>query len=389
MTETLGQPAGTLPDRPEVLYIGAFAFPDQNAAAHRVIANAKLLRQLGYRVILVSTLAANHVEHRQGPDCVHGFECWTVGGSERFSQGLAASALIARAIECRQLAAIILYNLPVVPSLRLIRYARKRRSVKVIGDIAEWYTAEGPLWRRIVKALDIITRMRIVNRKLDGLVVISKFLEQVYSGGRPLLLLPPLVDVLDRKWRRTHTERLDFDRLRLTYAGSPSNTKERLDLAVSAVCSAAEEIDVRMDIVGITRSEYHVMYPRARRVGDEDPIIFHGRVSHTSALQVVKESDATLLVRDDSRLTRAGFPTKFVESISCGTPVIATNSSDLADYLTDNANGVLAEQCNLTASIIEFAHRRPDAQDACVERNRFDYRKFENAMARFLEGVGV
>ena len=34
-----------------VLYVGGFELPDKNAAAHRVINNAKILRELGYRVI--------------------------------------------------------------------------------------------------------------------------------------------------------------------------------------------------------------------------------------------------------------------------------------------------------------------------------------------------
>ncbi|WP_156499751.1 glycosyltransferase, partial [Oleiphilus sp. HI0061] len=36
-----------------------------------------------------------------------------------------------------------------------------------------------------------------------------------------------------------------------------------------------------------------------------------------------------------------GFPTKFVESFSVGTPVIANHTSDLAEYLKDEQTGIV------------------------------------------------
>lgn len=33
-----------------ILYVGGFELPDKNAAAHRVLSNAKIFRELGYNV---------------------------------------------------------------------------------------------------------------------------------------------------------------------------------------------------------------------------------------------------------------------------------------------------------------------------------------------------
>ena len=41
-----------------VLYIGGFDLPDKNAAAHRVLNNGKVLRELGYEVVFVT----RHIE---------------------------------------------------------------------------------------------------------------------------------------------------------------------------------------------------------------------------------------------------------------------------------------------------------------------------------------
>ena len=37
-------------DKKTIIYIGGFELPDKNAAAHRVISNGKLLRDIGYNV---------------------------------------------------------------------------------------------------------------------------------------------------------------------------------------------------------------------------------------------------------------------------------------------------------------------------------------------------
>ena len=39
-----------------ILYVGNFELPDKNAAAHRVVNNAKIFRELGYRVALLGTV---------------------------------------------------------------------------------------------------------------------------------------------------------------------------------------------------------------------------------------------------------------------------------------------------------------------------------------------
>ena len=38
-----------------ILYIGGFELPDKNAAAHRVLSNAKLFKLLGYNTVFIGT----------------------------------------------------------------------------------------------------------------------------------------------------------------------------------------------------------------------------------------------------------------------------------------------------------------------------------------------
>ena len=61
----------------------------------------------------------------------------------------------------------------------------------------------------------------------------------------------------------------------------------------------------------------------------------------------VHDADFSLLIRESLRFANAGFPTKFVESMSVGTPVIANKTSDLATYLIDGVTGFLVAEPTL------------------------------------------
>ena len=69
-----------------------------------------------------------------------------------------------------------------------------------------------------------------------------------------------------------------------------------------------------------------------------------GRLPHDEAIEWVRKSDFTLLLRDaDLRYAKAGFPTKIVESLSCATPPVCNISSDLGEYLEDGYNAIISD----------------------------------------------
>ena len=116
---------------------------------------------------------------------------------------------------------------------------------------------------------------------------------------------------------------------------------------------------------------------------ENQDIIFHGRISHMEALEIIKRANYSCFFRIPDRVTTAGFPTKFSEAISCGTPVITNRSSNIADYLSGE-NGYLVD--NLTneaiSSVIDAA--KPNKN---TDTQLFDYRQYEAEMKRFLDDV--
>ena len=84
--------------------------------------------------------------------------------------------------------------------------------------------------------------MKVLNKKTDGLIVISEYLEKYYAGQK-MVRIPPLVDKQEEKWNMQKTQLQEG--IRLIYAGWPSKTKERLDLLVAAVANLAQKYPVQ------------------------------------------------------------------------------------------------------------------------------------------------
>ena len=64
-------------------------------------------------------------------------------------------------------------------------------------------------------------------------------------------------------------------------------------------------------------------------------------MARANALQIVRAADFTVLLRPDARFAHAGFPTKLVESLSLGVPVLANVTSDISEYVRDGREGIL------------------------------------------------
>lgn len=360
-----------------VLYVGGFVLPDGNAAAQRVAANARLFADIGHDVVFL-----NYSQDITEPRKVDyfGFECLECPANE---WGVASRMDVDRVEEIVSMRPdiryVVAYNYPAPALSRLIKLCRAR-GLRCIGDATEWYRARdaSPV-KMPFKYIDTALRMRLLHPRMDGLIVISGYLESYYAGLLPTVLLPPMVDSSEAKWRPADAEDPD-DTVRLVYAGRPSKTKERLDLIVDAVSSLREDLEVRLDIVGVTAGEFTDIYGY---VAEEARVFFHGRVPHEEAVRLVKRADYSVIVRDDNLVTRAGFPTKFAESVTCGTPVICNDNSDLKSWVEEFGCGFAVGKESLAKDLESILQRPKPHFDPRI----FDYRNFRSQAAGFFDFV--
>ena len=375
------------------LYIGPFQLPDKNAAAQRVLGIAKLLRLLEYEVVFLD-VNKDVQEFNDVPHDICGFKAYSQPYPASLKQWLKHALSPMHVQEVLQKhndwKGVIAYNYPAI-ALRKMTSLCHKQNILALADCTEWYAPDFSNLHRMAVTLDSCLRMRWVQKKLDGVIAISSFLAKYYQPYTKVVTLPPLVDIEDEKWKRPEEVTTD-DRIKLYYVGSPGANleKDRLDVIINALdlCSSSDKLVFH--VVGITEDQFLEVFPDCQitidKLKKQDSLIFHGRLPHQDAISLLKSADYSIFLRYPSRMTMAGFPTKFVESITCGVLVLTNDTSDLKKYLSDGKNGILVEldRNNIVETFASLFNRHIE-----IERDTFDFRKYTVEFQRFLNSISI
>lgn len=374
-----------------VLYLGGFDLPDKNAAAQRVVANAKVLRELGYDVSLVGMdKVPSEFEY-------DGFKCINLKYPDSIREWMIYLTSIKHFrpfLDETGLDLVIAYNHPAVALKKILEY-NKKRNVKTLSDCTEWYEPQGNWLFRKIKGWDVNKRMYDVQCKMDGVITISRYLDDFYlARGVKTLLLPPLVDKQDKKWQIKQVKEWDRKTIRLLYAGSPGGSKDRLDMIIEALSVlAGNPCLFRFDIIGIEEQQYRRVYMEGDNIPIPAFVHFHGRLTHGDVIEALKGADFQIFLREDHLANKAGFPTKFAETISAGTIVLTNHSSNLKDYMVEGENSFELDISSLEKLTETLA--RPlslstkEIRDIKSKMNTelFDYHNFVKVTNQFLQSI--
>jgi glycosyltransferase involved in cell wall biosynthesis len=343
---------------PTIVYLGGFELPDRNAAAQRVRNNARILRALGCRVVLLGTSRARPFDRRIHPADAGDseLEAWEVGYPQTRRQWfdtiradwplreLAASG----AIDPAGVAAVICYNHPAVAQWRIARLARSWGAA-ALADCTEWY-ARRP-WTslaNIVKNLDVPLRMRWVNRRMDGLITTSPYISEFYRRtGLPIVEVPTLMETLEGDVPVAEAVATPMP-LFAVASGFAEGTDakgvhDRIDWALDLLDGAAARGHTfTLRIVGVDRERYLSVFPGQEalleRLGDR--VIFMGRRPRAEVLRHLQASAFAFVLRHESRVTLAGFPSKYSEAITYGTPAIINALPSVRAYHVEGRTGI-------------------------------------------------
>ncbi|MBR0535935.1 MAG: hypothetical protein IIX14_06105 [Clostridia bacterium] len=372
-----------------VLYIGGFELPDRNAAAHRVINNARAFKELGYNVIFAGvdkTVKVAVTETQQ----VFGFESYPMPyptSSGEWARQLVDMSHYKWVCEkCADIKYIICYNLHAIPLMKVLSYA-KSKDIKVIADCTEWYENKfSPNPVRLIKFIDTELAMKVFQKRCDGMIAISTYLENYYNKFiDKILVVPPLVDATEEKWS---CEPEPQDKITFVYSGTPGDAKDKIGQIVECFLKLEGKENVCFRVVGITREEFFKSYshlePQAEKI--DTFAQFFGRVSHIDSIRLLRDADYCIFMRNSTRKNNAGFPTKFVECYTSGVGIIANEISDIKKYFPEDAYSILIEE-NTEEQILgalKKAISKGKAPKRSTEENPFDYRKWIDEFKSFL-----
>lgn len=377
-------------DKKSIVYFGNTLYPDKDASAHRTIGNAKALRELGYNVILVGCRKGEACPLRETKVIFDGLCIYYYPEPNTLSQWidyLFSFSPLKEILRAEEIYAVILYNHPAVSSERIKRYCHKR-DIKVYADCTEWYDPKGFSIHSIIKKADTWYRMTHVNKNLDGIIAISSFLQDYYRKSEcSTICVPPLVDLTSDKWQpRSNCERKE-EITNLIYVGNPgAGAKDKLDIIIGALKSIREantDLHFRLNVIGMSDKQFVDAFKMD--ISGCNFVSFLGRRPNAEALEMIKQSDFSIFLRDANLVCTAGFPTKFSESIACGTPVLTNITSDIGKYLIEGKNGFTIDTtsfktiCNtLSKALTTPSERISGMKEYCRQDRAFDYHSFIN-----------
>ena len=379
-----------------IIYVGGFEMPDRNAAAHRVLNNAYILKKLGYNVCFCGIDKTINKTKKYAENMLD-FQNWPSNYPLNYKQWifqmLDFSHIKNVLRNYKDVKYVIAYNMHVVPLFRLIQYCKKN-NIKVYADITEWYENKfslNPI--KFIRFLDTEIVMKKLQKKVDGMLVISSMLKDYYKKSvSKIIVVPPLVNLDEEKWHN-HKDINMSKVIKFVYSGIPGTDKDKIGLIIEAFSKIKVNQKYLFNIVGISKKQFIEMYPQylssLEIVGEK--VNFLGKVSHEDSIKYLLESDYCIFVRDKSRKNMAGFPTKFVECMTSNIRIIANNISDIEIYFPHDKYSILLDDCNIDGLVYSLEQvfcisidelRKTRNQELC---SCFDYRNWVQIFCELFE----
>lgn len=344
----------------KIIITGSFRFPDKDAAAARVLGLGKALRAADYDVEFAGWEDTGRLEDLQEDSSYRydGF-CYfpqadlrsgELSPVRRFLRYLRAGSNTLGWLRTRDLShvkAILVYHGSSLFLLMLACFCRQR-GIRLLFDCTEWYDPRALVGGRFgIVRIDNELRMRLLNAHVGQGIVISSFLEKFYlERNCTVIRIPPLVDLGDPKWAATsRAQSMHGVDLKLVYAGTPGK-KDLLGNALRGLrLIRAEGRLVTLDIIGPSRQAVLACVDGDLDLLEAlgDSVVIHGRVSQAEVPSLLAMADFSILIRPNETYANAGFPTKLVESMAAGVPVLANLTGDIFKYLHNGVEGIVLE----------------------------------------------
>lgn len=386
-----------------IAYVGPFMFPWGQPGSRRVYGIARALTECGYKVVVGSGQWG--AEGLFPVDDCRDIEYANVGDLPP-PGATVGQKLIQLFYESGQKTVEWLDSAPNRPSyvfaygggapfMHRIRKWCKSNNVPLIADVVEWYDGAhmtggyfGPFH------ISAKLAMHYHFPRCDGVVAISEYLATHYRRLLPRVVrIPPILDVSDIRIT-SPLGSVNNRRIRLAYAGTPGK-KDLLATVIRGV-SAVDPLGKRFEL--------QVMGPTVDQVKEllDGKSIPHfvevlGMVPQASVAERLQQADFSVLLREPKRFANAGFSTKFVESLTNGTPVIANLTSDLNLFLHDNIDGVVCADHSehaFTKALHQISVMPPEklaymrVQARKQAQRGFDYRNYIEPLSEFLKDLG-
>ncbi len=374
----------------KILLVTLGYYPDKDAGSTRVTLFAKSLKNLGHEPTVVGYGTFNNYEAEK----IDNINYIALFPRMRNFKKSITYILKNKIVEPD---VIWIYWAPLTSFIFLKKYAIKHK-IKLIHDSVEWFSTKNIKQKLSYFFIENNFINRYVLDKHFKIIAISSYLEKYFSNKKiETIRIPVLMDVHNIDHQKDY---LNDNKIHFLYAGSPSHSKssakDDLKTILDVLLSLPEQYKnkISFTIIGITSK--HVLDYYDINLNDLNiDIKALGRIQRNEVIKHYKQAHFSVLLRDaKARNSNAGFPTKVVESLSTGTPIVCNLTSDLSLYLENNVNAIIVENNNYDAfkkAIIELLNldmntiynMSYNARQTAI--NNFEYNSYNSKIKNFLD----
>jgi len=374
----------------KILLLNTGFHPDKDAGSTRVTVFARMLKELGHHPIVASY---NQFNNYQIED-INGIDYISLKPRMRYFKDSVKELLDNKIVEPDL---IWIYWAPINAFIYLKKYCKKHK-IPVLHDSVEWYSVYSLKERLSYNYLEKIITNRYILNKQFKIISISSYLNNYYLNKKiKSIRIPILMDINNIKFEKKFS---DDGKINLFYAGSPSHgkgksSKDDLQTIFNALSKLNNEVSnkIKFTLIGLNESQLLDYYGFDIK---SCPVEINalGRVPRDVVLEQLQCAHFTILLRDANAIyAKAGFPTKAVESLATGTPLICNLSSDLHMYLNNYENSVILnennEECLINALNKLVGLRNDDfvkmSENARITAlNNFNYNLYLKELEKFL-----
>jgi len=216
---------------------------------------------------------------------------------------------------------------------------RQKTHIAIVMN--EWWNSSGG---GISRKIDIELGRKYIYPQFESIISASTSLVNKFPMIKNKILIPA---VYDEEEFLVDGLPIDCENINIAYAGNIGLRKDYTDMVVVALALLPPDIKnkFRLHLIGVKKQEL-LQYINNPEDVNQEQIIYYDYMSKRRLYKFLKTMDFTILIRPNSNYHNDGFANKFGESMMLGVPVIATLTSDMANYFQDGEQGFVVEEAS-------------------------------------------
>lgn len=324
-----------------VIIITYSDYPNGSAGAIRYATFAETYSDMGYEVIVFSKTKCDNNSRNQ---------IETFDSGNRYVRLLLYPFRILGRLKYfksqKDISGVILGSDILALHAYIIQKWCRSNGINCIFDATEWYSKEQfKNWFTSFFYWDKHILNKYVLDKKSRVIAISSFLYDYFKRKGSVVVKIPIFYNKKVSINLPYKRSVFNGSIKIIYAGTHM-LMDNIPMIIKAISLLPISIrsKIQFYIYGLTEAQLKEYISEDILEKVNKSLVIKGRRPNCEVIGSYQSADFSILLRDPSlRVNKAGFPSKVVESMRLGVPVICNYSSDLQSYIISGFNGVVVE----------------------------------------------